>query len=36
MHNFNKKGVMLGQVISVRVIVDGKTGRERLKNRTVI
>ena len=36
MHNFNKKGVMLGQAASAQVIVDGKTSRERSKNRTVI
>jgi hypothetical protein len=36
MHNFNKKGVILGQVTLAQVIVDGKTSRERLKNWTVV
>jgi len=32
MHNFNKKGIMLGLAVLARVIVDGKTSRGRLKN----
>jgi len=36
MHNFDEKGVILGQAGSAQVIIDSKTGRERLKNWTVI
>jgi len=35
MHNFNKKGVMLGLAASARVIIDSKTSKERLKNWTI-
>jgi len=34
--NFDEKGVMLGKAAVARVIVSGKTCRERSKNRTVI
>ncbi|OCK91865.1 uncharacterized protein K441DRAFT_573043, partial [Cenococcum geophilum 1.58] len=34
--NFNEKGVILGLTAVARVIVSGKTYRERLKNQTVI
>ncbi|OCK72708.1 hypothetical protein K432DRAFT_315577, partial [Lepidopterella palustris CBS 459.81] len=35
-HNFDKKGVMLGLAALARVIISKKNSRERLKNRTVL
>ncbi|OCK72711.1 hypothetical protein K432DRAFT_315561, partial [Lepidopterella palustris CBS 459.81] len=35
-HNFNKKGVILGLAASAQVIISKKNSRERLKNRTIL